>query len=106
MTGDVAEPSLSLMRRKLTDFDAGQIGLQRLILDLEALIADIETEADPDRIEDLRSAWWRFEIVNAITIDEDRELTADEHHEVRDASRELQRLVASMTGGANGRPED
>lgn len=106
MTGDLAQRGLILIRRKLVDFDAGQIGLQRLISELEALIANLETEADPEWIEELRDGWWRFEIVNAITIDEDRELTTVERHEVRDASRELQRKVAPMIGGANGRYND
>lgn len=107
MKGEARYRSLILLRRMLVDFDAGQVGLQRLISDLEALIAVLESEdADPEWIEELRSGWWRFEIVNATAIDDDRELTADEHHEVREASRELQRSVAPMIEGENGRPED
>lgn len=94
MISEAVRRSISLMKARLEDFDAGRIGLQRLVWDIEALISALAEEADADWTEELRSVWWRFELVNAIVIDEDRsELTAEEEEEVRDADRELRVLL-------------
>lgn len=91
---EVAERTASLMRDRLAEFEAGRIGLSRLVGDLEALIASLDGELDPDRVDELQSAWWPLELVNATAIDQGRkELSPQQRQDVEGACRELRGLL-------------
>lgn len=94
MTAEAIQRAAALMQQRLAEFESDRLSLDALLTDLEALIASVDDQADPDWIESLRSAWWQFEYVNAVAIDERRGPTAEEHHELRRASRDFRDTLA------------
>jgi hypothetical protein len=104
MIDESAESSLALMRVKLDDFGAGRLDLRSVISDLEGLISALEGKLEPSTIENLRSAWWRLEFINATAIDHKRDLAAREQEEVRAATRQLQELIDHSKPGEGSLP--
>ena len=76
--------------------EAGAISLSRLVGDSEALIASLDGELDAERVDELQSASWPLELVNATAIDQGHtELSPRQRQDVEDACRELRRLLAA-----------
>lgn len=93
MITDLGRRHAHRMRERVTAFEAADLPLHRLIADLEGLAGLLRDEADPDWVDELEEACNRLEFVNAAALQEQRDLTPDEHEEVADALRELQALL-------------
>lgn len=78
------------MREAAASYRGGGLPLDRLVWELKSRIAALQGVADQEWVEELRSAWWQLESVNAFWIESGRaELTEDERREVDDGLDEL-----------------
>lgn len=78
------------MREAASSYRDGRLPLDRLVWELKSRIAALQGVADHEWVEDLRSAWWQLESVNAFWIESGRaELTEDERREVDEGLDEL-----------------
>lgn len=78
------------MREATDSYRAGRLPLDRLVWELKSRIAALQSVADQEWVEELRSAWWQLESVNAFWIESGRaELTEDERREVDEGLDEL-----------------
>jgi hypothetical protein len=78
------------MREAAGSYRAGRLQLDRLVWELKSRIAALQDVADQEWVEELRSAWWQLEAVNAFLIESGRvELTEDERREVDEGLDEL-----------------
>jgi hypothetical protein len=75
-------------------YEIGDLGLPRLVADVEACI-DALLDVAPERwVEELRSAWGRFETVYAIALDEERAvLDADDRETIAVGIAELRSAI-------------
>lgn len=71
------------MREAAASYRNGRLPLDRLVWELKSRIAALQGVADQEWVEELRSAWWQLESVNAFWIESGRaELTEEERREV------------------------
>lgn len=78
------------MREAAGSYRDRRLPLDRLVWELKSRIAALQGVADPEWVEELRSAWWQLESVNAFWIESGRaELTGDERREVDEGLEEL-----------------
>ncbi len=78
------------MRAAVGSYYAGRLPLDRLVWELKSRISALHAVADQEWVEELRSAWWQLESVNASWIESGRdELTEDERREVEEGLDEL-----------------
>jgi hypothetical protein len=69
---------VELIRASAQSFERSDIDLRRLVSDLESTIDALTDVADADWVEELRSMWWRLELINALAMDESRTNLSDE----------------------------
>jgi hypothetical protein len=82
-TGKSYRSQADLMRRVLSDYEAGRTSLPRLIANSEAVIESLSEISDSKWIKELRQQWEGLEIPHALMLDEGRVvLTEDEQREV------------------------
>jgi len=73
------------MREAAASYREDRLPLDRLVWELKSRIAALQGVADQEWVEELRSAWWQLESVNAFWIESGRpELTDDELREVNE----------------------
>jgi hypothetical protein len=78
------------MREAASSYRDGRLPLDRLVWELKSRIAALRGVADQEWVEELRSAWWQLESVNAFWIESGRaELTQDERRDVDEGLDEL-----------------
>lgn len=78
------------MREAASSYRAGALPLDRLVWELKSRISTMQGVADPEWVEQLRSAWLALEYVNAFWIEGGRtELTAEEKQQVEEGLNEL-----------------
>lgn len=78
------------MREAASSYRDGRLPLDRLVWELKSRIAALQSVADQQWVEELRSAWWQLEYVNAFWIESGRaELSEDERREVDEGLDEL-----------------
>lgn len=78
------------MRKAADSYRDGRLALDRLVWELKSRISALQGVADQEWVEELRSAWWQLESVNAFWIESGRpELTEDERREVDEGLDEL-----------------
>lgn len=78
------------MREAVSSYRTGRLSLDRLVWELKSRISALQGFADEEWVDELRSAWWQLESVNAFWIESGRpELSQDERREVDDALDEL-----------------
>lgn len=78
------------MRKAVGTYRAGRLPLDRLVWELKSRISALQGVADQKWVEELRSAWWPLESVNAFWIESGRtDLNEDERREIDDALEEL-----------------
>jgi hypothetical protein len=86
---DVSEQLRSLvdgMRKAVGSYRAGALSLDRLVWELKSRIGALQPVADREWVEELRSAWWQLEYVNAFWIESGRsDLTDEERRNVDEA---------------------
>jgi hypothetical protein len=83
------QASIRLADAALADFERGAIDLSGLVARLKGLVGALEEAGtDADLVSDLRSAWWRFEGVNAAIIDAERDAPLGAEREELEAARE------------------
>lgn len=84
------------MRAAADRYEEGGLPLERLVWELKSRIAALEGVADREWVEELRSAWWQLEYVNAFWIESGRpDLTDGERQEVSEAIAELRPMLAA-----------
>lgn len=93
---DDREQRLSgLARESLDAYERGEIGLTRLVANVESAIEALLDIADVAWVEELRSAWSGLEIVHALALDDGRRtLTDGERGEIAETIAELRSLLA------------
>jgi hypothetical protein len=78
------------MLEAVASYRDGRLSLDRLVWELKSRIAALAGVADQEWVEELRSAWWQLESVNAFWIESGRaELTEDERRDVDEGLDEL-----------------
>lgn len=78
------------MREAVLSYRDGRLPLDRLVWELKGRISALRDVADQEWVEELRSAWWQLEYVNAFWIESGRvELTDEERQQVSDGLDEL-----------------
>lgn len=78
------------MREAARSYREGCLPLDRLVWELKSRIGALPGVADPDWVEELRSAWWPLEYVNTVWIESGRsELSDDERRQVDQGLDEL-----------------
>ena len=81
-----SEPSLRGCERQPSRTRTGRLPLDRLVWELKTRITALQGVADQEWVEEVRSAWWQLESVNARWIESGRnELSKNELREVDDA---------------------
>ena len=75
MITESARPVLASMRTALKAFEAGPSvdPLDRLVGELSGSLDALVGQVDADWLEEMRSAWWPLEFVNASVLGEDRQ---------------------------------
>jgi hypothetical protein len=87
---------IDLLRRSMADYTERRADLGRLVSDVKSLIDSLEQVADPQWAEQLRSAWWKLELVYALALSEGRsELTDADRNEVQRGIEGLSALLAA-----------
>lgn len=83
------------MRKALEDFEVTDEihSLNRLTRHLSSLLDALVGEVDGQWLEELRSAWWGLEYVNAKVLDAGRPLLAQEQRSVEQACDELRAML-------------
>lgn len=78
------------MRAALKEFEPGTSvdTLDRLVGELSGLIESLVGSVDVDLVEDMRSAWWPLEFVNAIVLSEERERLTEAEIEAASTARD------------------
>jgi hypothetical protein len=101
-----AERRLLLTRLLTTALDAyerGDLGLARLVSDVEQCVDGLFEVADEVWVDELRSAWGHFEIVYAGALADGRTgLNEEDHEQIAAGIAELRSLVASGPPSAAG----
>jgi hypothetical protein len=89
---------VGLITKALDDYERGDLGLGRLVADIDAAVEALFDVADTDWVEELRSASSGLEIVYAIVLDEGRPaLTDQERGDIDQTIAELRALLAARS---------
>lgn len=95
-TAEREEFLVALITRALSSYKSNEIGLARLVADVESGVEALFGFAESGWVEELRSAWSGLEIVYAVALDEDRaELTDEERGDVDVTIAELYTVLAA-----------
>jgi hypothetical protein len=91
---------IRLIATALDEYESGQIGLARLVSDVEHCVDGLfdvaDDEWDDEWVEEWRSAWGRFEIPYAVALAEERTvLDEGDHREIATGVEELRTLIAA-----------
>lgn len=90
MTSEVGRRHVRRIRALLTAADVEQLPLDRLIADLDGLLALLRDEADIRWVDELQAHCNRLEFLNALAIDQGRSrLSAEQRLEAEDAVTEM-----------------
>ena len=93
MISELSQRHVQRMREGLDEYDSGHFSLHQLIARLEALAGLLLEEADPEWVNDLEAESNRLELAHAAAVNEKRDLSQSELHEVRDAIRQLRLML-------------
>ncbi len=89
-SADQVQSLVEGMRAVARSYRDGRLPLDRLVWELKSRISALQGVADPEWVEELRSAWWQLEYVNASWIESGRvELTDEEREQVAEGLDEL-----------------
>jgi hypothetical protein len=89
---------VGLIMKALKLYERGEIGLGRLVADVESGVDALLDLAENGWVEELRSAWSGLEIVYAVALDEGRaELTCEERDDVDETIAELRGVLAARS---------
>jgi hypothetical protein len=87
---------VGLIAKALDAYEGGEVGLARLVADVERGVEALFDVADHDWVEELRSAWSGLEIVYALALDEGRSTLSDEERgDIDETIAELRSLLAA-----------
>lgn len=88
---------VGLIVNALDEYERGDVGLARLVADVEGGIDALFDVSYKEWVEQLRSAWSGLEIVHAMALDEGRSTTLsdEERDDIATAVAELRSLLAA-----------
>jgi hypothetical protein len=94
---------VDLLSAALHGYERGELDLARLVSDVEQCVDGLFEVAEEAWVEELRSAWWHFEIVYATGLADGRTvLDGEDHEQIAAGIAELRSLVASGPPSAAG----
>lgn len=85
-----------LIVKSLDGYERGDLGLGRLVGEVEGTIDALLDVSEGDWVERVRSAWSGLEVVHAVALNDDRgTLTDDDRRDVGESIAELRALLQS-----------